>query len=309
MTWPAEGMSTPTPSAMSGSTPIVTNSVVPIANPPRARATTATTTPDACSSGRTVGRRGQAALTPAAKAAARPGIPARVSAGAARASAAAGAPRPPRAGRAGREPLEAGLPDRDVVPGLRQLGVAQQQLGTAAAQHRLAQQRADPLPCHRDPRRREPGSTAPGYRSSAVPTAPRASSRRTWSRSLSMPAEQPVGPGADQVGADEPAQAGQLGPHGDGGRVAAVALGGELGGGTALAGDSGLGQQQQQLRVPQRQLDRPGGQRQPRPLPPEDVEPRRPRCSGGGGRRGWAAAPGAASAVRTPPPRPSPAPG
>jgi hypothetical protein len=37
-------MSTPTPSAMSGSTPIVTNSVVPIAKPPMASATTAATT-------------------------------------------------------------------------------------------------------------------------------------------------------------------------------------------------------------------------------------------------------------------------
>src|SRR5690348_9073574 len=44
MTWPAVGMSTPTPSAMSGRTPMVTNSVVPIANPPIASATTATTT-------------------------------------------------------------------------------------------------------------------------------------------------------------------------------------------------------------------------------------------------------------------------
>jgi len=44
MTCPAEGMSTPTPSAMSGSTPIVTDSVVPIAKPPRASATIAATT-------------------------------------------------------------------------------------------------------------------------------------------------------------------------------------------------------------------------------------------------------------------------
>ena len=41
MMWPAVGMDTPTPSAISGSRPIVTNSVVPIANPPMASASIA----------------------------------------------------------------------------------------------------------------------------------------------------------------------------------------------------------------------------------------------------------------------------
>ena len=41
MMWPAVGMDTSTPSAISGSRPIVTNSVVPIANPPMASASTA----------------------------------------------------------------------------------------------------------------------------------------------------------------------------------------------------------------------------------------------------------------------------
>jgi hypothetical protein len=35
MVCPAVGMSTPTPAAISGSSPIVTNSVVPMATPPR----------------------------------------------------------------------------------------------------------------------------------------------------------------------------------------------------------------------------------------------------------------------------------
>ena len=38
MTWPPAGIETPTPSAICGSRPIVTNSVVPIAKPPIARA-------------------------------------------------------------------------------------------------------------------------------------------------------------------------------------------------------------------------------------------------------------------------------
>jgi hypothetical protein len=41
MTRPATGIDTPTPSAICGSTPMVTNSVVPIANPPVASAMTA----------------------------------------------------------------------------------------------------------------------------------------------------------------------------------------------------------------------------------------------------------------------------
>ncbi len=41
MTWPARGIETPTPSEIWGNNPIVTNSVVPIANPPTARARTA----------------------------------------------------------------------------------------------------------------------------------------------------------------------------------------------------------------------------------------------------------------------------
>ena len=41
MTWPAAGIEMPTPSATCGSTPIVTNSVVPIAKPPMASASTA----------------------------------------------------------------------------------------------------------------------------------------------------------------------------------------------------------------------------------------------------------------------------
>ncbi len=41
MVWPACGIVMPTPSATCGSTPIVTNSVVPIANPPTASASTA----------------------------------------------------------------------------------------------------------------------------------------------------------------------------------------------------------------------------------------------------------------------------
>ncbi|MDR7309039.1 hypothetical protein J2S40_000097 [Nocardioides luteus] len=41
--WPAVDVPTPTPTAISGSTPMVTNSVVPIANPPIARASTAIT--------------------------------------------------------------------------------------------------------------------------------------------------------------------------------------------------------------------------------------------------------------------------
>ena len=42
--WPACGIETPTPSATSGSRPIVTNSVVPMAKPPMARATVAHST-------------------------------------------------------------------------------------------------------------------------------------------------------------------------------------------------------------------------------------------------------------------------
>ena len=41
ITWPAVGIETSTPSAICGSTPIVTNSVVPMAKPPVARASTA----------------------------------------------------------------------------------------------------------------------------------------------------------------------------------------------------------------------------------------------------------------------------
>src|SRR6185436_16290792 len=41
MTWPACGIETPTPSEIWGSSPIVTNSVVPIAKPPTASARTA----------------------------------------------------------------------------------------------------------------------------------------------------------------------------------------------------------------------------------------------------------------------------
>src|ERR1700710_2741277 len=44
MACPARGMETPTPSASSGSSPIETNSVVPIANPPVARASSASVT-------------------------------------------------------------------------------------------------------------------------------------------------------------------------------------------------------------------------------------------------------------------------
>ena len=43
ITCPAAGIETPTPAAISGSRPIVTNSVVPIANPPMASASTAST--------------------------------------------------------------------------------------------------------------------------------------------------------------------------------------------------------------------------------------------------------------------------
>src|SRR3954469_4574377 len=38
MTWPPAGIEIPTPVAISGSRPMATNSVVPIANPPRASA-------------------------------------------------------------------------------------------------------------------------------------------------------------------------------------------------------------------------------------------------------------------------------
>ena len=41
MMWPACGIETPTPSEICGSNPIVTNSVVPIAKPPTASASTA----------------------------------------------------------------------------------------------------------------------------------------------------------------------------------------------------------------------------------------------------------------------------
>src|SRR5687767_3078947 len=128
MTWPAEGMSTPTPAAMSGSTPIVTNSVVPMANPPMASATTATTTRAVLRGGRAAW---EGALTPAAKGGERAGIPGPGGSAEAGASPQAqqlgggrGAPR-----GAGRQPVQAGLPDRDVVPRLGELGVAQQQLG------------------------------------------------------------------------------------------------------------------------------------------------------------------------------------
>src|SRR3954447_11069089 len=43
MKCPADGMLVPTPAAMSGSRPMVTNSVVPMANPPSASATIART--------------------------------------------------------------------------------------------------------------------------------------------------------------------------------------------------------------------------------------------------------------------------
>src|SRR3712207_3598127 len=65
MPWPADGMSTPTPSAMSGRTPIVTNSVVPIAKPPRASAPMATTILAVLRDGRWSVDGG--ALTPSAK--------------------------------------------------------------------------------------------------------------------------------------------------------------------------------------------------------------------------------------------------
>ena len=43
MRWPAAGIDTPTPPATCGSRPIVTNSVVPMAKPPMASASTAST--------------------------------------------------------------------------------------------------------------------------------------------------------------------------------------------------------------------------------------------------------------------------
>src|SRR3954464_11748020 len=148
-------MSTPTPSAMSGSTPMVTNSVVPMAKPPIARAITATTTRTVLRVGRPGGGASaceDTALTPPAKCrgperipgSARPAHPPQLSQVRRRCG-------PTR--RARRQPLEAGLPDRDVVPGLGQLGVAQQQLRTAAAQDRLPEQRTHPLAGDGDPGR------------------------------------------------------------------------------------------------------------------------------------------------------------
>src|SRR5829696_2162958 len=126
MTWPAEGMSTPTLPAMSGSTPIVTNSVVPMTKPPRARATRATTVRTVLRPGRSVDR--EDSLTPPAKSVRRGRIP--------------GCDRSPAPG----EPAQLS----SLVAGLGQVGVAQQKLRTAAPQHRVAQLRAQPLPCPGD---------------------------------------------------------------------------------------------------------------------------------------------------------------
>src|SRR3954447_3672232 len=147
-------MSTPTLSAMSGSSPMVTNSVVPMAKPPRARATSATTVRTVVSGGRSIV--GGASVTPPAKTGGLrripgcdpvlgrlSGCPSATAGETAQPHQLGGGRCAPR--RAGREPLEAGLPHGDVVPGLRQLGIAEQELRTAAAEHGLPQQGADPL--------------------------------------------------------------------------------------------------------------------------------------------------------------------
>ena len=150
---------------MSGSTPIVTNSVVPIAKPPMARATTATTTRRVLGARRrAVGRSGLAhslMLPRAADPGAFPEV------GDSAQTWRASQPEQVRgrgraAWRAGRQPLQAGLPDDHVVPGLGQLGVAEQELGTPAAQDRLAEQGRHPLPGGATPGACEPGRTAPG---------------------------------------------------------------------------------------------------------------------------------------------------
>ena len=89
-----------------------------------------------------------------------------------------------------------------------------------------------------------------------------------------------------------PAQPGELGADGDGGGVAGVALGGELLRGAAASAHRRLGHEQQQLRVPQREIDRPGRQGQPGPVATQDGEPRR-RALGRGGGRTAALEPGA----------------
>src|SRR3954454_7303043 len=146
MRWPAVGMSTSTLAAMSGRTPIVTNSVVPIANPPSARAPIATMTRAVLLGEGSVVE--SAPVTQRAKPLRRDGIPVRIGS-----AAAWGAPQPHELGRgrgparrAGRQQFEAGLPHGDVVPGLGQRGEAEQQLGPAAVQDRLAEHGTHLLP-------------------------------------------------------------------------------------------------------------------------------------------------------------------
>ena len=72
-------------------------------------------------------------------------------------------------------------------------------------------------------------------------------------------AERPVGTGADQVQRRAAGAAGELGAHGDRRRLAAVHLRRELHG-RHPPRDGGLGEQEEQLRVPQRELDGPFGE-------------------------------------------------
>src|SRR5688500_462348 len=231
MTWPAEGMSTPTPSAMSGSTPIVTNSVVPIANPPMASATTATTTRTVLRGGRSV--EGGAALTPAAKGERSAGIPGSGRPGAPpQPQEVGGRRRAPR--RAGRKPVEAGLPDGGVVRGLGQLGVPEQQFGTAAAQDGLPEQCRHPLP-----RDGDTGGAGGGQDRARIALERRAD-RSPGQQPAHLiqvaldPAEQPVGAGSDQFGTQQPPETGELRAEGHLRRLPAVELRGGLDRGSPL---------------------------------------------------------------------------
>ena len=240
---------------------MVTNSVVPIAKPPRARATTRDDHPQGARRGvRSVGR-AKAWLThsrcqePRRPAHSPHATRSAQTWDASQPQQVGGGRRPARGAR--RQPLEAGLPHDDVVPGLRQLRVAQQELRTTAAQDRLPEQRRHPL-------------AGDGHAGRA---ASRAAPRRGSAPAPSRPRRGPAA-GAPGRGRCRPARA--AGRAGSPTRsaptrrrsressartvTAAASPGWHSAASCAVVRPSpatrGLGEQQEQLGVPQRQLDR-----------------------------------------------------
>ena len=184
-----------------------------------------------------------------------------------------GGGRPAR--RARRQPLEAGLPDDDVVPGLGQLGVAEQQLRTAAAQHRLAEQGATPARGRR--RRRARASRAAPRRGSAP--APR---RPRRGPAAGAPGRGRCRPGRAAGRAGSPTRSAPTSRRSRDSSARTVTAAASPGWHSAASwavvrpspATAASASSSEQLGVPQRQLERARRQGQPRPLAAQDLQPR-----------------------------------